>query len=298
MGPRTGAPGPWRANAGLTQSAVSRVWRAFGLQPHRQQTFKLSTDPMFVNKVRDIVGLYMAPPLMAMVLCADEKRQIQALDRTQPQLPLAPGLPAKRTHDYERHGTTTLFAALDIASGHVIGQTRRRHRSGEFLQFLRTIQANAPPMLDIHLVMDNCGTHKAPAIKAWFARHPAFTFTSHPPRCSGSTRSSVGSPPSRSATSGAARIARHAGSKRRSRTASSSTTTTPSPSSGPSPPRTSAQASRDFVCEPKRFHRCRLCPRRKTCPSSSKTSKPGLGPTALNDPNPVYQAATLIGAAA
>jgi transposase len=160
--------------AGLTQSAVSRIWRAFGLQPHRQDTFKLSTDPMFVDKVRDIVGLYMAPPLMAMVLCVDEKSQIQALDRTQPQLPLAPGLPAKRTHDYERHGTTTLFAALDVATGRVIGQTQRRHRSGEFLQFLRTIEANVPTVLDIHLVMDNYGTHKTPAIKAWFARHPRF----------------------------------------------------------------------------------------------------------------------------
>jgi transposase len=160
--------------AGLSQTAVSRIWRAFGLQPHRQETFKLSTDPMFVDKVRDIVGLYLAPPVMAMVLCVDEKSQIQALDRTQPQLPLAPGMPARRTHDYERHGTTTLFAALDIATGQVIGQTHRRHRSGEFLQFLRTIEANVPTMLDIHLVMDNYGTHKTPSIKAWFARHPRF----------------------------------------------------------------------------------------------------------------------------
>jgi transposase len=160
--------------AGLSQTAVSRIWRAFGLQPHRQATFKLSTDPMFVDKVRDIVGLYMDPPLMAMVLCVDEKSQIQALDRTQPQLPLAPGLPAKRTHDYERHGTTTLFAALDIATGHVISQTHRRHRSGEFLQFLRTIEANVPTMLDVHLVMDNYGTHKTPSIKAWLSGHPRF----------------------------------------------------------------------------------------------------------------------------
>lgn len=115
--------------AGLTQTAVSRIWRAFGLQPHRQEIFKLSTDPMFVDKVRDIVGLYMAPPVMAMVLCVDEKSQIQALDRTQPLLPLAPGIPERRTHDYERHGTTTLFAALDIATGSVIGDLHRRHRS-------------------------------------------------------------------------------------------------------------------------------------------------------------------------
>ncbi|SDP94163.1 Transposase [Paracidovorax cattleyae] len=140
---------------GLSQSVVSRVWRAFGLQPHRQQTFKLSSDPMFVDKVRDIVGLYLDPPLMAMVLCVDEKSQIQALDRTQPILPLAPGIPERRTHDYERHGTTTLFAALDIATGKVIGQTHRRHRSSEFLQFLRTVDANTPAVLDVHLVMDN-----------------------------------------------------------------------------------------------------------------------------------------------
>jgi transposase len=160
---------------GLTQTAVSRIWRAFGLQPHRQDTFKLSTDPMFVDKVRDIVGLYLDPPLKAMVLCVDEKSQIQALDRTQPRLPLAPGIPERRTHDYARHGTTTLFAALDIATGEVIGQLHRRHRSSEFLQFLRTIEANVPTHLDVHLVMDNYGTHKTPAIKAWFARHPRFT---------------------------------------------------------------------------------------------------------------------------
>jgi len=158
----------------LSQTAVSRIWRAFGLQPHRQDTFKLSSDPMFVDKVRDIVGLYMNPPLMAMVLCVDEKSQIQALDRTQPLLPLAPGIPARRTHDYERHGTTTLFAAFDILSGKVIGQTHRRHRSSEFLQFLRAIEASVPSVLDVHLVMDNYGTHKTPAIKAWFARHPRF----------------------------------------------------------------------------------------------------------------------------
>jgi len=160
--------------AGLTQTAVSRIWRAFGLQPHRQETFKLSTDPLFVDKVRDIVGLYLAPPVKAMVLCVDEKSQIQALDRTQPMLPLAPGIPERRTHDYERHGTTTLFAALDIATGRVIGEVHRRHRASEFLKFLRTIEANTPPELDVHLVMDNYGTHKTETIKAWFARHPRF----------------------------------------------------------------------------------------------------------------------------
>jgi transposase len=161
-------------DTGLSQTAVSRIWRAFGLQPHRQDTFKLSSDPLFVEKVRDIVGLYLDPPIKAMVLCVDEKSQIQALDRTQPLLPLAPGIPERRTHDYARHGTTTLFAALDIATGEVIGELHRRHRSSEFLQFLRTIEANVPPQMNIHLVMDNYGTHKTPAIKAWFARNPWF----------------------------------------------------------------------------------------------------------------------------
>ena len=158
----------------VSQTAVTRIWRAFGLQPHRQETFKLSSDPLFVEKVRDIVGLYLDPPLKAMVLCVDEKSQIQALDRTQPILPLAPGIPERRTHDYMRHGTTTLFAALDIATGEVIGELHRRHRSNEFLQFLRTIEANVPSELDVHLVMDNYGTHKTPSIQAWFARHPRF----------------------------------------------------------------------------------------------------------------------------
>lgn len=159
---------------GMSQTAVCRIWRAFGLQPHRQETFKLSTDPLFVEKVRDIVGLYLDPPVKAMVLCVDEKSQIQALDRTQPILPLAPGLPERRTHDYMRHGTTTLFAALDIATGEVIGELHRRHRSDEFLKFLRTIEANVPADLDIHLVMDNYGTHKTPKVRNWFARHPRF----------------------------------------------------------------------------------------------------------------------------
>lgn len=159
---------------GMSQTAVSRIWRAFGLQPHRQETFKLSTDPLFVDKVRDIVGLYLNPPVKAMVLCVDEKSQIQALDRTQPILPMAPGMPERRTHDYTRHGTTTLFAALDIATGEVIGELHRRHRASEFLAFLRTIEASVPPKLDVHLVMDNYGTHKTPAIRNWFARHRRF----------------------------------------------------------------------------------------------------------------------------
>lgn len=159
---------------GVSQTSVVRIWRAFGLQPHRQETFKLSTDPLFIDKVRDIVGLYLDPPTKAMVLCVDEKSGIQALDRTQPILPMLPGVPERRTHDYVRHGTTTLFAALDIATGKVIGELHRRHRAKEFLQFLQTIDDHVPQLLDVHLVMDNYGTHKTPAVKRWFNRHPRF----------------------------------------------------------------------------------------------------------------------------
>ncbi|MCI0363649.1 MAG: IS630 family transposase, partial [Phycisphaerales bacterium] len=160
--------------SGLSQTAVMRIWRAFGLQPHRAETFKLSTDPLFIDKVRDIVGLYLNPPDRALVLCVDEKSQIQALDRTQPILPMMPGVPERRTHDYSRHGTTTLFAALNIATGKVIGQLHRRHRAKEFLDFLRAIEQAVPQKLDVHLVMDNYGTHKTPSVKRWLARHPRF----------------------------------------------------------------------------------------------------------------------------
>lgn len=162
------------AATGLTQNAIFRIWKTFGLQPHRQETFKLSTDPLFIEKVRDIVGLYLAPPVKAIVLCVDEKSQIQALDRTQPILPMMPGMPEKRTHDYMRHGTTTLFAALDIATGEVMGQLHRRHRAEEFLTFLRHVNTQVPADLDVHLVMDNYGTHKTQAVRGWFARHPRF----------------------------------------------------------------------------------------------------------------------------
>jgi transposase len=159
---------------GLTQNAIFRIWRAFGLQPHRSESFKLSTDPLFVEKVRDIVGLYMNPPDKALVLCVDEKSQIQALDRTQPLLPMRPGQPERRTHDYARHGTTSLFAALDTASGRVIGELHRRHRSKEFRQFLDTIDANVPRQLEAHLIMDNYGTHKTLLIRRWLAKRPRF----------------------------------------------------------------------------------------------------------------------------
>lgn len=160
--------------AGLSQSAIVRIWRAFGLQPHRVDTFKLSTDPLFVEKVRDIVGLYMDPPEKALVLCVDEKSQIQALDRSQPLLPMRPGQVERRTHDYMRHGTTSLFAALDTATGKVIGEMHRRHRSVEFRKFLDTIEAAVPEDLDVHLVMDNYGTHKTAMVRRWFAKRPHF----------------------------------------------------------------------------------------------------------------------------
>lgn len=158
--------------SGLSVSTVQRIWRAFGLQPHRLETFKLSTDPDFVAKVRDVVGLYMSPPEQALVLCVDEKSQIQALDRSQPMLPMRPGQPARRSHDYTRHGTTSLFAALDIATGRVIGKCYPRHRASEFRKFLDEIEAKVPADLDIHLVMDNYATHKTPLIRNWLAKRP------------------------------------------------------------------------------------------------------------------------------
>jgi transposase len=159
---------------GLSQNAVVRIWRTFGLKPHLQETFKLSTDPMFVEKVRDIVGLYLNPPTRALVLCVDEKSQVQALERSQPVLPLQVGKAQRRTHDYVRHGTTSLFAALDVATGKVIGQCHRRHRHQEFLRFLEEVDARVPQGLEVHLVLDNYATHKTPRIKRWFLKHPRY----------------------------------------------------------------------------------------------------------------------------
>ena len=160
--------------AGVSQKTVLRIWHAFGLQPHRTETFKLSKDPYFIEKVRDIVGLYMSPPDKALVLCVDEKTQIQALDRTQPLLPMSPGQVERRTHDYVRHGTTSLFAALNVLTGKVIGKCYRRQRSTEFLRFLRHIDNAVPEDLDIHLVMDNSSTHKTKMIRNWFAKRPRY----------------------------------------------------------------------------------------------------------------------------
>ena len=162
--------------SGLNQTAVSRIWRAFGLQPHRVEQFKLSKDPLFVDKVRDIVGLYLDPPERAVVLCVDEKSQIQALDRTAPVLPLLPGVPERRTHDYVRNGTTNLYAALDAASAQVISEMTPRHRAEEFRRFLNLIDNTVPAGLHVHVVLDNSSTHKTSSIQRWLLRHPRFTF--------------------------------------------------------------------------------------------------------------------------
>jgi transposase len=159
---------------GLSQSSITRIWRAFSLAPHRAEMFKLSKDPIFIEKVRDIVGLYLAPPDRALVLCVDEKSQIQALDRTAPLLPARPGQVERRTHDYVRHGTTSLFAALDTRIGKVIGHTQQRNRSEEFRKFLDTIEKNVPSELDVHMILDNYGTHKTALIRNWLAKRPRF----------------------------------------------------------------------------------------------------------------------------
>jgi transposase len=162
------------AHLGVSQDSVWRTWQAFGLQPHRQEKFKLSTDPQFVEKVYDICGLYLNPPERAVVLCVDEKSQIQALDRTRPILPMLPGTPQRATHDYERNGTSSLYAALDLTTGKVIGKLHQRHRAIEFHKFLQTIDQHVPQHLDVHLVLDNSSTHKTPKIKRWLAAHPRF----------------------------------------------------------------------------------------------------------------------------
>ncbi|ROP33919.1 DDE superfamily endonuclease [Couchioplanes caeruleus] len=160
--------------SGLSKSTIGRIWRDFGLKPHRAETFKLSTDPQFIEKVVDVVGLYHHPPERAVVLCVDEKSQIQALNRSQPVLPMMPGMPERRTHDYHRNGITSLFAAFDTADGTVISELHRQHRATEFKQFLITIDKTVPADLDVHLICDNYGTHKTPAIRAWLTKHPRF----------------------------------------------------------------------------------------------------------------------------
>ena len=179
--------------SGLSRSAIGRIWRRFGLRPHLTDGFKISADPLFTGKVVDVVGLYHNPPEKAVVLCVDEKSQIQALDRSQPVLPMMPGMPERRTHDYARNGITSLFAAFDIADGTVISALHRRHRHQEFLAFLKKIDKNVPEELDVHLVCANYGTRKTPAVQAWLERHPGSACTSRPPDSPGPARSSGGS---------------------------------------------------------------------------------------------------------
>jgi len=164
------------AATGMSQTAVSKIWRAFGLKPHLVDEFKLSPDPLFIEKVRDVVGLYLNPPDAAVVLCVDEKTHVQALDRTAPVLPMMPGTPQRRTHDYRRHGTTNLYAALDLASGQVIASMTARHRAEEFRRFLNQIDKTVPAELDVHIVLDNVSSHKSPTIQRWLVKHPRFTF--------------------------------------------------------------------------------------------------------------------------
>src|SRR5215210_5378114 len=162
------------AATGLNQAAISKISRTFGLQPHRVEHWKLSKDPLFVEKVKDVVGLYLDPPERAVVLCVDEKSQIQALDRSAPVLPMLPGTPARATHDYKRAGTTSLFAALDTATGKVIGSLHARHRAIEFKKFLQTLDREVPDDHEVHLILDNYATHKTPAIQRWLKAHPRF----------------------------------------------------------------------------------------------------------------------------
>ena len=219
----------------MSQTAVSRIWRAFGLKPHLVDTFKLSPDPLFVEKVRDVVGLYLNPPDGALVLCVDEKTQVQALDRTAPVLPLRPGLPERRTHDYVRHGTTNLYGALDVASGHVITDMTQRHRAQEFRRFLNLINRSVPDHLDVHLVVDNVSTHKTPEIKRWLLRHPRFTLHFTPTYSSWINLIERWFAELTNKWLRRARLARPNSSKPPSTVGSSSGTRTPSPSYGTRP---------------------------------------------------------------
>jgi transposase len=203
---------------------VHRIWNAFSLQPHRSETFKLSTDPQFVEKVRDIVGLYLDPPERALVLCVDEKSQIQALDRTQPLLPMRPGQAERRTHDYERHGVTTLFAALDVKAGTIVGKCMPRHRAREFRKFLDEIERNVPANLDIHVVMDNASSHKTKLIRAWFAKRRRWHVHFTPTSSSWINQSSVSSRSSQSSRSNGVCIDRRPSWKQRSTPISRSVT--------------------------------------------------------------------------
>ena len=229
--------------SGLSKSTIGRIWKRFDLKPHVQDGFKLSNDPLFVAKVVDVVGLYHNPPERAVVLCVDEQAQIQALDRSQPVLPMMPGMPERRTHDHYRHGITSLFAAFNIADGTVISQLHRRHRATEFKKFLIAIDKAVTAELDVHLVADNYGTHKTPEIQAWLTRHPGSMSTSPRPDPAGSTRSSAGSAcsPTSSSAAGCTPLSKHW--RKTSRAGSAPGTPTLDPSAGSRPPTTSSTHS-------------------------------------------------------
>jgi transposase len=229
----------------LSRMAVNRIWRAFGLQPHRSETFKLPTDPLLVEKVRDIVGLYMNPPEHAAVFCVDEKPQIQALDRTQPLLPMRPGQVERRTHDYDRHGTTTLFAALNAKTSEVITQFHQRHRSIQFREFLDLIETQVPRDLDVHIIMDNYGTHKTPLIRNWFAKRPRFHVLHTHVWVVAESRGAMVRRTERTSSCAAARTRVCRSSRPPSRSSSTRIKRTPSRSCGRRPPTRFWRASRD-----------------------------------------------------
>src|SRR5580698_4272848 len=229
--------------AGLSQTAVSRIWRAFGLQPHRQETWKLSKDPQFVAKVRDVVGLYLDPPERAVVLCVDEKSQIQALDRTAPILPMLPSTPERATHDYKRSGTSSLYAALDISTGKVIGSLHARHRAIEFKKFLQTLDREVPTELEVHMILDNSSTHKTPAIHRWLLAHPRFVLHFTPTSSSWLNLVERWFSELTTKSYAAPRTAPYKHSTATSEPGSTPGTTNPNPSSGPRPPTKSSTPS-------------------------------------------------------
>ena len=235
------------AASGVSLRSVQRIWAAHGLQPHRVKRFKLSTDPAFAAKLRDVVGLYLDPPAHSLVLSVDEKSQIQALDRTQPGLPIKKGRAGTMTHDYIRHGTTTLFAALNVLDGSVIGQCMARHRHQEFIRFLNRVEATVPAGKLIHAILDNYAAHKHPKVRAWLTRHPRWTFHFTPTSCSWVNAVETFFATLPAAACNAAPSTRWSTSRPRSTATSTSTTSTPSPSSGPPTPTASSKRSTEGI---------------------------------------------------
>ena len=263
------------AETGLSKSTVGRIWKAFGLKPHQVDTFKLTNDPQFIDKVRDVVGLYLDPPEKALVLCVDEKSQIQALDRSAPVLPMMPGMPERRTHDYVRHGITTLFAALDVATGEVIGSLHRRHRAVEFKKFLIKLDKEVPAELDVHLICDNYATHKTPPIAKWLTAHPRFHMHYTPTYSSwlNQVERWFGLLTDKQLRRGVHRRSRRW--RTTSATGSPTGTTTPDRSPGPRPPTRSSNASPHIFIEflaQDTSRASRVLPRAWKCSAASNIS--------------------------